>query len=167
MHGNEVSSMELKTALKNLPFICEMTEKQVEAVKVLGTLGENVLEIGGVMPEKMIGDGSYVFVGNPSIPQVYNSTIDNCTLAVAGMLAEKDKKIAELEDDIAKLNTYGDTYKKDYHDMKDERDELLKKIPDLETLLDGASIAVEVFNATTPAQVEWKENWLRKFREGK
>ena len=37
--------MNLTEALKNLPFICEMTEKQVEAVLVLEKLGEKVLEI--------------------------------------------------------------------------------------------------------------------------
>jgi len=39
--------MELTEALKNLPFICEMTEKQVEAMLVLEKLGEKVLEMQG------------------------------------------------------------------------------------------------------------------------
>jgi hypothetical protein len=68
--------MELKEALENLPFICEMTDKQVEAVKVLE-----------------------------------------------------------------------------------------EKIDDLKTLVDGASIAVELFNTTTPAQIEWRKKWLEKYKE--
>ena len=31
-------------------------------------------------------------------------------------------------EEIAKLHIYGDTYKKDYHDMKDERDDLKKEL---------------------------------------
>ena len=42
-----------------------------------------------------------------------NRSIDECT--------------AYYEPIIAKLNTYGDNYKKDYHDMKDERDFLKQK----------------------------------------
>jgi len=43
----------------------------------------------------------------------------------------KDKlkeKLKALKAENEKLHTYGDIYKEDYHDMKDERDELLKKI---------------------------------------
>lgn len=36
-----------------------------------------------------------------------------------------------LEKEIAKLHTYGDCYKADYHDMKDERDSLRKEIAEL------------------------------------
>ena len=31
-------------------------------------------------------------------------------------------------EEIAKLHIYGDTYKKDYHDMKDEKDKLKKEL---------------------------------------
>lgn len=37
-------------------------------------------------------------------------------------------------------------------------------ISEILSMLDGASIAVELFNAETPAQKKWKEEWLSKFR---
>ena len=39
--------------------------------------------------------------------------------------------------EIQKLHTYGDQYKKDYHDMKDERDELKNKYYELIMLEEG------------------------------
>ena len=50
---------------------------------------------------------------------------------MAGM---KCKNCGKKDKEIAKLHTYGDTYKKDYHDMKDERDELKKYIPHIKCL---------------------------------
>jgi uncharacterized coiled-coil protein SlyX len=112
-------------------------DKHGEAIQKLRDLAEKVLKIQKAMPEKRECDHPCVECegSNCSVwlcNNAHNDAINQCTLAVAGMLAEKDKKIEGLRDDVAKLNTYGDTYKQDYHDMKDERDELSKKIAELE-----------------------------------
>lgn len=39
-----------------------------------------------------------------------------------------------------------------------------REIDSLE-LLDGAYDIIEIWNAATPAQIEWKKNWLVKARE--
>jgi hypothetical protein len=41
------------------------------------------------------------------------------------------------------------------------------RIAELSALVDGASVVVELFNATTPAQIEWRKRWLDKFKEDK
>jgi len=38
------------------------------------------------------------------------------------------------------------------------------EIESLKSLIDGAKVAVELFEATSPAQIEWKKNWLRNAR---
>ena len=128
----------------------------IKALKTLISIAEKVLEIGGKMPAHIGIAGIDDSIWNDS----YNLAIDRCTLATAGMLAEKDKKIAELQDENGRL-CHGACA------IQDEISIYKKKIAELASLCDGASIAVELFNATTPAQVEWKESWLRKFREEK
>ena len=56
------------------------------------------------------------------------------------ILWKHNKQRAE---EIKKLHTYGDNYKKDYHDMKDERDELRKRIVTLESSYNELIMTVE------------------------
>ena len=56
--------------------------------------------------------------------------------------------------------------------LKDERaddrakiEELKKENRRLRELVDGATVAVELFKDTAPAQKKWREEWLNKARE--
>ena len=56
--------------------------------------------------------------------------------------------------------------------LKDERaddrakiEELKKENKRLRELVDGATVAVELFKDTAPAQKKWREEWLNKARE--
>lgn len=51
----------------------------------------------------------------------------------ANEIIDKLQENAELREENNKLHTYGDIYKEDYHDMKDERDELRKRLEGLQT----------------------------------
>ena len=120
--------MELKEAIE----LCKQCESPLTPQwEMVLDLAEKVLEMQGQMPLKVEGDE--IDANSPCDVQHLVSTnhaIDQCTLATAGMLAEKDQKIAELA-----------------------------------SLCGGASIAVELFDATTPAQIEWRKKWLEKYKE--
>ena len=109
--------MELKEALENLPMICEMTSKQIKAVAVMAELGEKVLEIGGKMPKKK---GVYDYSRYDAVEGNigYNEAIDQCTLAGTGLLAEKDKKIVELEEHGRKLFKISVVHKQKIEDLE-------------------------------------------------
>jgi len=67
-----------------------------------------------------------------------NQTIEDVKPIIANLLLEIDKLKEENKilwkhnrqraEEIKKLHTYGDIYKKDYHDMKDERDEIKREL---------------------------------------
>lgn len=38
-------------------------------------------------------------------------------------------------------------------------------ISELKSLVDGASVIVEMWKAESPAQIEWKKRWIDKARE--
>ena len=73
--------------------------QKCEAFDTLISLAEKVLEIGGKMPTHIGIAGIDDSIWNDS----YNLAIDQCTLAGTGLLAEKDKKIANLEKECDRL----------------------------------------------------------------
>ncbi len=45
------------------------------------------------------------------------------------------------------------------------REQLLKTIAEMRSLIDGAYEIVELFDTKTPSQVEWKKKWLQNARD--
>ena len=84
--------------------------QKCEACDTLISLAEKVLEIGGVMPKRK---EHYAFLDKEGKEhrtvddwrkEGFNEAIDQCTLAVTGMLAEKDKYIEGLRPIIQQID---------------------------------------------------------------
>jgi archaellum component FlaC len=93
---------------------------------------------------------------------------------------EWTKKIEELEAENKRLVALNDTFPPEIARLEDrvsaeyeaERaddsakiEELKKENKRLRELVDGATVAVELFKDTAPAQKKWREEWLNKARE--
>jgi len=75
---------------------------------------------------------------------------------MCGLCPEKDEQIASLQQELK------GTREASWDVLRQNR-ELWMKIAELSSMVDGASIVVELFKATSPAQIEWKKKWLEKF----
>ena len=104
-------------------------------------------------------DGKYILYTDHlaeirEIVDTYDLLIDRC-----------DKKNSELEDER-------DGYRNGQQQVQDllakQIDNSLKLAAEnrrLRELVDGATVAVELFKDTAPAQKKWREEWLNKARE--
>ena len=82
----------------------------------------------------------------------------------------ENKRLAALNDmfpqEIARLeDRVSAEYEAERTDDRAKIEELKKENRRLRELVDGATVAVELFKDTAPAQKKWREEWLNKARE--
>ena len=85
-------------------------------------------------------------------------------------LARDNKVCVELNDklvaEIARIeDRVSEEYEAERADDRAKIEELKKENRRLRELVDGATVAVELFKDTAPAQKKWREEWLNKARE--
>lgn len=85
-------------------------------------------------------------------------------------LAAENKRLVALNDtfpqEIARLeDRVSEEYEAERADDRAKIEELKKENRRLRELVDGATVAVELFKDTAPAQKKWREEWLNKARE--
>jgi hypothetical protein len=148
----------IKTAKQALSSaVSTLLIQQRQAILNIITTAEQVLEAGSELPEKRKETGTSTQYCRDEEGNIEGSFEVPCSYPCAKSFNEAISLC------LPKLALYKAMLKAsdDSLTLANER------IAELATLCDGASIAVELFNATTPAQIEWKKKWLDNFKEEK
>lgn len=103
--------------------------------------------------------------GQQQVQDLLAKQIDNSL-----KLAAENKRLVALNDtfpqEIARLeDRVSAEYEAERADDRAKIEELKKENRRLRELVDGATVAVELFKDTAPAQKKWREEWLNKARE--